>query len=191
MKPKDVYGSAEVAELLGMHRNGVHRAIVTGRLLARPVREGARGRSLKRYTIHRDDLVRFLLGRGDSIASVRRRFPSPESLALVRTPAAVQAALGTLMPTIQCDSLFDLGRLVEAGLIWGAVLNLPELGTIETARAMRGLHGQPDRPELIALLADEGVRSLPPPIPFDSLLGAATGAKALARAVVRLRQKRR
>lgn len=197
MKHKDVFGSAEVAGLLGMHRNGVLAAIAGGRLVARPVREGARGpgrqtgREPKRYTIHRDDLVRFLLRRGDSLASVRRLFPSPDAVALVRTPGALEADLGPLMPTIACNSLFDLGRLVEARMIWGAVFNLPELGTIETAAAMRDFHGQADRPDLIALLADEGVRCLPSPIPFDSLLGAGTSAKAVARAVVRLRQKRR
>lgn len=187
----DVFSSAEAAELLGLHPNSVKKAIASGRLVARPVREGARGRNSKRFTISRDELVLFLLRRGESAAAVRRRFPSAENVALVRTPAAVQAALARLMPTIQCESLFELGRLVEAGAIWGAVLNLPELGTAETARAMREFYGQIDRPELIALLADEGVRSLPTPIPFDSLLGAATTPGAVARAVVRLRQKRR
>jgi hypothetical protein len=109
-------------------------------------------------------------------------------VALVRTPAAVQAAVARLMPTIQCAGLFDLGRLVEAGKVWAAVLDLVALGTADTARELQAFHGQAGRSvELIALLPDDGVGSLPSPVPFDVPIGATTTAAAVAGVVARLR----
>lgn len=187
----DVYGTSDVAELLGVHRNTVLYAIEGGRLKARPVprRPGRTDRT--RFEIRRDDLVRYLLGAGHDTAAVRRLFASAEAVALVRTPAAVQAALCRVLPTLQCDGLLDLGRLVEAKKIRAAVLDLGELGTAATARELRSLYRQVDRPELIALVPDDGVASLQSPIPFDVLIGDGTGPAAIAGTVVRVLSPRR
>jgi hypothetical protein len=179
MRRPDVYGTGEAAALLGMHRNSIHYLIRQGVLRAKPV-DG-------RHTITRAALVSFLLGRGCELSTVRRLFHSAESVALVRTPAAVQAAVGKVLPTVQCDGLFDLGRLIEGGKVWAAVLDLDELGTAHTARELRRFHEQPVRPELVALVGEEGVRSLPSPIPFDVPIGAGTTPGAIAGTLLRLR----
>lgn len=187
MGKAEVYGAGDVAELLGIHRNTVLAAIGDGRLKARPVpRRSGRPAARFRFEIRRDDLVLFLLSRGDDPAAVRRLFASAEAVALVRTPAAVQAALGRVLPTLQCDSLFDLGRLVEGRKVRAVVLNLPELGTAHTARELRSLYAQIDRPELIALLPDDGVGSLLSPVPFDVLIGEGTAPAAIAGTVSRV-----
>lgn len=186
MAKGDVYGTSAAAAILGVHRNSVWNAIRAGKLRARSLPRSA-GSSSSRFEIRRDELARYMLGLGEPPAVVRRLFSSAEAVALVRTPAAVQAALGRLMPTIQCDSLFDLGRLVEGRKIWAAVLDLRELGTAHTARELRGFYPQLDRPELIALVPDDGVASLPSPVPFDVPIGAGTSPAAIAGAVVRLR----
>lgn len=182
----DVYGTNDVAALLGVHRNTVLYAIEAGRLKARPVPRRPGRPGWLRFEITRDDLVRFLLGRGDDTAAVRRLFVSAEAVALVRTRPAVQAALGRVLPTLQCDGLLDLGRLVEARKIRAAVLDLGELGTAATARELRNLYHQADRPELIALVPDDGVGSLPSPVPFDVLIGGGTRPAAIAGTVARV-----
>ena len=187
MRRPDVYGVVAVAALLGVHRNTVLSAITGGRLRGRKARWG---KERNRFEVRRDDLVRFLLARGDEPAAVRRLFASAEAVALVRTPAAVQAAVARLMPTIQCAGLFDLGRLVAEGKVWAAVLNLAELGTAATARELQAFHAQPGRVvELIALVPDDGVKSLPSPVPFDVPIGEATSPAAVASTVLRLRAR--
>lgn len=188
MRQTDVYGTGAVAAMLGWHRNSVLGAIKGGRLAARPVTNTRGGVADRRYEIRRPDLVRFLLARGVDPAAVRRLFASAEAVALVRTPACVQAAVARLVPTIQCDTLFDLGRLVEGGKVWAAVLDLVELGTAHTARELQAFHAQAGRAvELIALVPDDGVGSLPSPVPFDVPIGATTTPAAIAGVVLRLR----
>jgi len=187
MRQTNLYGTTAAAAILGLHRNTLAHAIRQGKLKAEAVVYRSRGPVGDRYQIRRDDLMRYLLGRGAEPAAVRRLFNSAEVVALVKTPAAVQQAVARLMPTIQCGSLFELGRLAEGRKIWAAVLDLPELGTAQTAEALREYHAQADRPELIALVGDDGVRSLPSPVPFDVLIGATTAPPAIAAAVLRLR----
>ena len=171
----------------GANLRPVLTAIGDGRLKARPV---ARRSARKHFEVRRADLVRFMLARGDDPAAVRRLFASAESVALVRTPADVQAAVGRVLPTVQCDGLFDVGRLVEGGMVWAVVLNLPELGAAHTARELRRFYELPVRPELVALVGDDGVRSLPSPIPFDVPIGAGTTPAAIAGTLLRLRGTR-
>lgn len=160
--------------------------IRAGRLRASRVRT-ADGGWIKRYEISREDLVSWMVHGGIDTGQIRLILRGQGALFLVAPSDGLRREFP--QPNVLClPSLFHLGRKLPLVQAWGAVVDLPAVGTESAVRALREYAGEADRPVLIGLYGEDGgVWTTAACDVFDAMIPRATEPGVLARKVRLLR----
>lgn len=182
MTRPDTFSPSDIAGILGVGKTYVTRLCDRGQLKAAKISRGLAGGFT--YRVTRDQLVSFLTSSGFPLTQLRRVMNPAGAVLVCPSMPPVEAALLASTPVYGTPTLFDLGRRLENTAAWAAVLNLDELGTTDTVRSIARYAAMPDRPGLVGLYGDDGIKG---EVPFDLALPATTPPAEIARAVLTLR----
>lgn len=176
----------EIADMVGASTWTVRCQIKQNHL--RAVRApGKRGTKPRQYQVHRTELVRWLVAGGFPLEQLRLALNPDGVLFTVRVDPELTKLLVPAR-VIALPTMFHLGLELRTRSCWGAVIDLPAVGTAEAVQALTGFARLPDRPELVGLYGDDGY------VPgaekaFDVLLPKVSPPQTLARAILRLRPR--
>ncbi len=141
------YTTGEIAARLGCSTGHVRKQIAAGCLVS-----NAKGH---RHSVHRQEIVRWLIAIDWPASQIRTMFPLSGPLATVGLRPAFRPALCMESPR-HFDGLLDLGIATTHVRPWGIVVDLPSLGTSATTMEFSRFSNKADRPILIALVGDDG-----------------------------------
>lgn len=185
MARPETFSPSQVAAMLGVGKDLVLARIRAGQLQASPLARGTKGGVT--YRVTRSHLTQFLVANNFPLDRLRRVLNPDGAVLLCGTMPSLQHELSHAFRTRHIDSLFELGRALETVPAWAAVVNLQQTGATLAAEAFRTYFREADRPDLVALVGDDGLPVRCSPIPFDLVLPAAAPPAVLARSIATLR----
>lgn len=143
---------SQVAKLVGCHPGTIRGRIRDGTLKAHrsPVRAN-------RYRIHRESLVRWLVGAGWEAHRIREVMPQPGPLFVVSSRPRVLMAVHS-EPRRVFHSMFEAALAMRGDRPWGLLVDVVEVGMGDTCSSVSRYYREIDRPLLIAIHSDDGVR---------------------------------